>query len=687
MAVLEKIRVKFGILITILVALALLSFIIDPETLRSAMQMFSSENEVGKMNGEAISYKDFYEELDHYTKLSELTGQNTGSEEGQTALRDAAWQSLFDQMVFIPAAEQSGLNVCDEEMLDLMQGSDVSPIVAQQSMFQGENGFNREALVAFVQSIDTDETGNAEFFWNNLEETVYRQQLYTKYASLIEKSSIKNAVELQRAIIDNNVISDVDFVLSPMGYQQDSTIKVSSAEVREYYNARKSNMKQPANRDIEYVMFEVIPSQDDIDATQTAFNTLYEEFKTSDNLKNFIILNSDTKWDTYYYSEAQLKGIPAFQEYAFGKNAAVASEIYSDDKMFAAVRKIDTKMLADSAKVYYVAYPSSEMATADSMMNVALRSTTPPADFRDMGWITEDITAANGLSAWDGCFEAQQGKVIKAEIPASQVVFLVYVEQRTKPVKKVQLARFVKNIISSDATYRDFEMKATELSDKADGVYEKFAEAVKESNLPVIPLNNMVEGTKSIGQVENAREVTRWVFDSKTRKGDVSEVLKVDNKYYFVVAVKEARKEGYIPINDISQQIAMVLTNEKKLEKMKVEVAEKIKDCTTMEQVAEALGTTVSHQSGISFGSMQSQSLDPKFIGAVAGAPQGTICGPVAGEIGVYVFQVADKETGTFYTEEDAKTANAQLTSYQVKVLETVLSEGADIKDHRARFF
>ena len=35
MAVLEKIRVKFGLVISIIIALALLSFIIDPNTLGS----------------------------------------------------------------------------------------------------------------------------------------------------------------------------------------------------------------------------------------------------------------------------------------------------------------------------------------------------------------------------------------------------------------------------------------------------------------------------------------------------------------------------------------------------------------------------------------------------------------------------------------------------------------------------
>ena len=100
MAVLEKIRVKFGILITVLVALALLSFIIDPQTLRSAADRFSSDNKVGSMNGKSVSYKEFYEQLNTYNEIAKMMGQNPSSEEQQSQLRDAAWQSIFENEVF-----------------------------------------------------------------------------------------------------------------------------------------------------------------------------------------------------------------------------------------------------------------------------------------------------------------------------------------------------------------------------------------------------------------------------------------------------------------------------------------------------------------------------------------------------------------------------------------------------------
>ena len=51
MAVLEKIRVKLGVLITVLIAVALLSFIIDPGTLETTLSYFSSKYDVGKIDG------------------------------------------------------------------------------------------------------------------------------------------------------------------------------------------------------------------------------------------------------------------------------------------------------------------------------------------------------------------------------------------------------------------------------------------------------------------------------------------------------------------------------------------------------------------------------------------------------------------------------------------------------------
>jgi peptidyl-prolyl cis-trans isomerase D len=471
-----------------------------------------------------------------------------------------------------------------------------------------------------------------------------------------------------------------------MGFERDSTIKVTTQEVKDYYNARKELFTRPATRNIEYVLYEVVPSQEDIETQTEAFNTLYAEFATAENPKNFIALNSDRKWDPYYYTEEQLESEPHFKAIAFGKNAPAVSEISSGDNQFAAARVIDAKMMADSARVFYAVFPIEEEVKADEFLASALKMKEPSAEFNEIGWITQDVISYSGMEGFEKALEPASGQAFKIKSVQANAFFVIYVAERTKTQKKVQLATFVKNIIPSEETYRDFQMKATDLADRSDGDYDKFARIVREEQLPVIPVNGLLETTERIGVVENARSVVHWAFDRKTKSGEVSDVITVDNKYYFVAAVTAVYKEGRIPLSDIQQDITYTLIAEKQIEKMASDIAEKIEGCTTMEQVAEVLGTTVSHQDGITFGTTLQQ-LDPKFIGAVTSAQPGVISGPVAGEIGVYVFMVNDRQTGTFYTEGDADMALSRKSVYQTQMLQQVMSETVEIKDNRARFF
>ena len=196
---------------------------------------------------------------------------------------------------------------------------------------------------------------------------------------------------------------------------------------------------------------------------------------------------------------------------------------------------------------------------------------------------------------------------------------------------------------------------------------------------------NITESTDSYGSIGHAKEVTRWAFDNKP--GKVSNIITVDNNYFFVVAVKDAHKEGIAPVSEVASQIKNQLYIDKYAEKRKAEVAEKIAGLTDLEAIAEKLGTAVNTQNDVAFASMNARSLDPKFVGAVAAAPEGQLCGPVAGSIGTYVFKVTGRETGSFYTESDAKNANAQIMNYNIQNIVPVMMKDAGVKDNRARFF
>ena len=111
MAVLETIRVKFGVLITVLIAVALLSFIIDPTTLQNVASSMSSKYDVGEIDGKSISYTDYQKDMEKTKDVMELLGFQANSEQAQSYVRDEAWKELFDKYYFIPNASSTSISL------------------------------------------------------------------------------------------------------------------------------------------------------------------------------------------------------------------------------------------------------------------------------------------------------------------------------------------------------------------------------------------------------------------------------------------------------------------------------------------------------------------------------------------------------------------------------------------------
>ena len=655
MAILETIRVKFGIVITVLIAVALLSFIIDPTTLQSVSSSMSSKYDVGNIDGKAISYNDFQAEVDKFTTINEITtGSSAQNEEQQIAIRNAAWQSLIDQYLFIKNAKKAGLNVGTEEMVAMMSGEMDSPVFTQNATFFDEGGnFSKQRLLEFVDYVSSDETGRLKIFWDYLQNTAISQEYYEKYMSLFTQSNVVNPLMLAEQIADNNNTFNVEFVMVPFGFATDSTIVVSDKEIKAYYDSHKKFFKQPASRDIEYVVFEVAPSAADFTAANQALVEVYEEFATTENMKSFLLSNSDRQYDAHWYKEGELNTVAkAVNDFAFGSEKG-ASQVIAEGESFYAVRVLESANVPEQIQVKY--------APADSLLADA-----------EAQWIPQ-------TPGFEDLMTLKKGE--KATI--NGLVFQVVDTKDAAPRKRVAILE--KKAVAGKETVNEYYSKANTLATMSAGKYESFKKAVDSLGVYAHPVNKMLQSADRLGSVEDTKEVTRWAFDAKV--GQVSNIITVNNNYFIVAALKGISKEGYTPVNEVASSIKSVLYSEKAGEKKAAEVAEKIAGLESMEAIAEALGTTVSTKDGVAFSSMTSQGLDPKFIGAASVAEDGKISGPVAGSIGVYVYKVTGRDTGAFYTEEDAKAREAQVAQYTTQMVVPVMSEDADVKDNRARFF
>ena len=347
MAVLETIRVKFGVVITALIAIALLSFIIDPTTLQNVASSMSSKYDVGEIDGKSVSYVDFQKDVEKTKGVLELLGFQANSEQAQSYVRDEAWKELFDSYYFIPNAESAGIYVGNQEALDLISGDNISPVIAQ--VFSDENGFNKEAFLNFVNYCREDQSGRYKELLNYLCNTAISQQYYSKYFSLFSESNITNELGLENEIADNNNSVNAEFVMVPFGFAQDTTVVVSDSEIKEWYKAHKkmdaykSLFKQNASRDIEYVVYDILPSAEDVAAANEDIAALAGDFASTDNVKSFLLANY-CQFDEKYYKEGELKTVaPEVDEFVFNNNGQSVSPVLSHDNTFYIVRILDTK--------------------------------------------------------------------------------------------------------------------------------------------------------------------------------------------------------------------------------------------------------------------------------------------------------------------------------------------------------
>ena len=691
MAVLEKIRVKFGLAISIIIALALLSFIIDPSTLESALNSMSSKYDVGQIAGKNISYSDFQSDVDRFTTINELLGAGR-DEESQKQIRNAAWQELIDKYLFVKNAKEAGVTVGEDEMLSLMSGEYVSPALAQNPVFMDENGtFSPDRLKAFIQNVDADDSGQLRTYWNYVQNTVHNQQYYAKYGALFTASGSENALQLAQAVQEGNTTADVDYcmVFYPMS-QNDSTITVSDDEVRAYYKAHKDFFKQKANREIEYVVFEVIPSSDDIAAASTAMDEAFDEFATTDNMRAFLLKNSERGLDNYWYKAGELATVNAeLDEQIFGGNKL--TQIITDGNSFFAGREMANKMMPDSAFVKHILLQGENAAqVADSLVNVlkkggnfanlaaaysADQGSAADGELGSIGWMTQTYM----VPGFEDVFDAKVG--VPYVLTTQYGTHVVLVSDKTKPVAKKQVAILEKTALASKETFNNYYSQANTFATLAGGTYEGYKKALDSTKVYSHPAT-ITEATAAYGAIDNAKEVTRWAFDNKP--GKASNIITVDNNYFFVAALKEANKEGYASVQKVASQIYDLLYSQKVQEAARQEIAEKITGASSIDEVAERLGVTVEHRDALSLGS---SSVEPALIGAIASAKEGELYGPVSGVMGTYVIRVANKEQGSFYSEADAKNLALQKAQYLSQMIIPVMQEYDNVKDNRERFF
>ena len=240
--------------------------------------------------------------------------------------------------------------------------------------------YDPQMLRAFVSNLDQDATGKASQVWNYMKAQMIKQRVFAKYVNLVSKGMYATSLEVEQGVQNANNLSNIAYIVKDYASIPDSTVTVSESEVRKYYDAHKRAFRQTASREIEYVVFDVLPSKEDYAAVEKQVNEIATEFAAAENPFQFASLNSQTQPLNRYLSENQLNGEMA--AYAFGPDSKTMYGPKLDNDVWTMARVADVKMIPDSVGARHILVPADKQATADSILN-ALKGGASFAELSD----------------------------------------------------------------------------------------------------------------------------------------------------------------------------------------------------------------------------------------------------------------------------------------------------------------
>lgn len=682
MASLNTLRTKGGVIVTIVIFIALLAFLIGDIFTSGSSLMNSRKMRVGEIDGKAIGYVDFLNKSDEITNIYKMMwGRDAFSAQEQEMIYNMAWQQFIMQDAYQPGFEQLGLTISDAEQVDMVDGTYLSPVITATFANPATGEFDVEFLKAFLANVNGNDGSFA--LWSFLRNQMAEERAMSKYVALVSGGFFANDLEIAHGLKTANETYAADVIGREYYTVPDSLVKVTPAQVKQYYNENKEAFRQEASRDIEYVVFDVLPSEADYAEAEGIVNDIAAEFAVSDAPMQYALLNSQTKPDQTYYREDQLAAEVAALN---GDRTKMVGPTLNGDE-YTLSRIADVRMLPDTLGARHILLQKGQNTLADSLVNVlrnggdfaALAAQYSLDQYSEGGNLGRFTPAQLPMAFTDAAMKANVGDIYTVETEAGlQIVNLTY---KTRPVRKMQVATVTYKIDPSAATIQEAYQKASNFVTAAAGTAEGFAQAVSDQMLSkrTVRIRNT---DRTINGLENSKEIVRWAFNGKA--GEVSQIMDIDGNYY-VAALTGVREKGYASVEQVTAEITKTLMNKEKARMIAAQM-----EGDSLEAIAEATEGTVRSVENVEWSAfyLPEVGVEPQLVGAISASEVGTLSQPVEGVNGVYRFVVTDAQTTGVATEESEKVRlEADAVNFVMQRTMQALNEESDITDMRVKFF
>lgn len=702
MATLQNIRNRGGMIIAIVIGLALGAFILGDMLNSGSTLMRPSQLKIAEIDGDAIQYPDFQKKVEELSEVYKMNTQQAQIDENTwEQIREQVWQGYLLEKIVGKATENLGVSVSAEELFDLVQGNNPHPIIQQLFRNQKTGQVDKSAIIQFLKSLETVATPEQKSYWLYIENQIKQDKLNSKYSNLVSKGLYVTGDEAKRSLALKNKNANFQYVMLPYSSIADADVKLSDDELKAYYNSHKDEFKQENSRRIEYVTFEVLPSEADKVATQKWLVDSKAEFGATTDNQQYVNANSDTRFDPRFLKISELPS-----SLALWASTAQAGDFYgpyleNDEYKLA---KIDQfKMLPDSVQASHILINPQTVgsvdkakAIADSLKrNIELGGSFAEAAVKfsedtgsklkggDLGWFKRNQMVPEFEEA------AFSGEVNKLYVVATRYGFhLIKPTKKGKETNQVRIAVLTKKIEPSSETYQRIYSETSKFASE-NQTYDAFNKSVVAQKLDK-KIATLGENERGVAGLESSRQLVRAAFATDPGKlcvnNEGSTIFEFGNKFV-IAATTAATETGPSTFEGVKPRIELAVRKEKKAQML----ADKLKGAgSDLSSAASRLSTEVKEASAVNFTttSIPSIGFEPAVVGAVCSLPEGKVSSPIVGNNGVYLTKVTSVSTGADSDVKSEKVRLAQALGYRggSQVFES-LKKNTEIEDKRSKFY
>lgn len=716
MAVIGYIR-KHSAIAVILVGISLVAFLVGPNLIDWARNVLGyssgpgSKREIGIVNGQSITLAEFEGLTQKNVELTKLNQQKAElSAEEIFDIKNQTWAQHVKEMIMQEEYDKLGISVTDDEMIELLRGRDPHRLIRQY--FVNENGvYDPNLVVGYMQNIDQLQPQDRAQ-WENFKEFIYNDRLTTKYNSLMSLGFYYPGAFAEMEYHNNSDIYTARYIGMKYDVLPDSLVpEPTESQKEDIYEEIKNQYVTTKTRDIEYVVFNILPSEKDLQEIREETNEIFEEWIKSNNPGEFVNNVPGNRYDSSWYAAGELP--VRIDSLMFAEEIGTFVEPYKDGSSWYMARLMEKDVRPDSASAEHIliayegAFRSDPELTrskeeaeqlADSIYNVLRRDVDKLEEIAIEKSDDGSVVNNNGNLGWfrDGfmvhSFNDAVIKGKKDDVILVETVFgfhIIHITDISEEKEKVRVAMIEIPIEYSSETYDTYYATARKFAGE-NNTMEKFDQAVIDEGLEKREAKFLREMQRDIPTLENTRQVIRWVFWDEREVGDVSPLFDIGGKLLVVSYIGGTEPSDDIPMDQINDHLNMRAINENKADYYREQIDELATD--DIYAIAQTFDVKVDTVDNMTFTSrnLPGFGTENNVLGQLFAMNEGENSGALEGNGALFIIELdnisiapALDDYSTFSNRKRTNFNSYINNNYMYRSLEN----NAEIKDYRRYFY